>query len=200
MHFMGKPFLPGPPEFGAYLAEIRQYLALARHYTPEFILATFFGLSLDAASFHIDGLHHVAIYGGDYRREEDLEVWFDHVGGAQGVSRLRSGPSYIAPRRYGTPGYWFNCQLDGFDLEMFFNKHAGPWRDCTHGLKVSRMSHCALRVSEADHVVPLLEYFAHYPDIELLASSPRDELGHTYGHLMNTRTQCVLELVHEGGL
>lgn len=198
MYFIGEPFLPEPSGFQGYLARIRGYLGRARETSARSILELFFGRTLDPASFHIRGLHHVAVYLGDYRAEEEVERWLAFLRRVDGVSGVRCGPSYIAPRYHGAQAYWIDCHVDGAGAEMFTNKSMGLWESYEHAGKIARMSHFALAVEEAAHVRPLLDFFAHYPGFELLAFSPADELGHTYGHLLDGKTRRVLELVHSG--
>lgn len=195
MHFQGAPFLPEPAAFGRYLIDLRYYLERTRRLPVEEVLAAFLGFPVAPRAFHLRGLHHVAAYIGDYRREDEVERWLDFLSRAEGVAELRSGPSWIAPRFYGAPGYWISCRLDGVYTELFTVKHLAPWAGHEHAWKASRMSHFALLVDGASHVRPLLDWFAHYPGLAVLAFSQRDELGHTYGHLLHG--DRVLELVHE---
>jgi hypothetical protein len=196
MHFVGEPLLPDPLSFPRYLAKLAEYLDQATRLDPGEVLARFIGFPVDLRSFHIGELDHAGVYVGDYEREDQLEAWLDYLREVATVREVRWGPSYIAPRYHGTPGYWINCRLDSGDLEMFSCKHAGPWRDLDHPGKLARMSHFALSVDAAAHVKPVLDFFAHYPGIELLAFSATDELGHTYGHLVHQESNRVLELVH----
>src|SRR3712207_2468387 len=63
----------------------------------------------------IDGVHHVAFYLGDYARDEQVFAWFAHLEGLRSRKELLEvdmGPSYIAPKQYGTPGWWYSVTLD----------------------------------------------------------------------------------------
>ena len=196
MYFTALPFLPEQSAFGAYLDDMRRYAAEALRQAPDAILQSFLGFPVSAREHHVDGIHHAAFYIGDYRTDADVDRWLEFLHARRFLSDLRHGPSYIAPREYGTQGYWISCGLDGAPVEMFCNKTMGPWKNCDHRFKIARMSHFALFVSDACHVSALLTYFAHYNDISVLSYSERDTLGHTYGHLLNRKTECVLELAH----
>lgn len=129
MFFLGEPFLPNPAVFPAYLAAVGEYFRQARKLTAEEVLLSFFERALAPATFHIDSVHHVAVYLGDYLREEDFECWLAFLEQTDQVRDIQSGPSYISPRHYGAPGYWINCQMDDAELEMFSCKHVGTWAD-----------------------------------------------------------------------
>jgi hypothetical protein len=196
MRFSATAFVPGPDAFDAYIADVRRHVEHAFEVSPDGALLEFFGRPLDARSFDIVGLHHVGVYLGDYRHEEEIERWLELLSRAPDVERVRSGPSYIAPRFYGAPGYWIDCRLGGMNVELFSVKHVGAWAGCSQARKQARMSHAALLVDAAAHVEPLLHYFARRSGVTLLASSGDDELGHTYGHLLDAHTDRVLELVY----
>jgi hypothetical protein len=200
MPFAAAPLLPAISSFEAYLTAIRQYVRTACRVTPERVLKSFFGFQVSPRQHRIGRLHHVALYIGDYEAETDWEAWREFLSRNAGVRRLSWGPSYIAPRIYQTPGYWINCTLNGRSVEMFSNKSSGEWRDMHPTYKIHRMSHFALSVPRAIHLRALLTYWAHYQDISLLSFSPIDKLGHTYGHLLNRKTNEVLELTHQSSI
>jgi hypothetical protein len=197
MYFLGEETIPGAPAFPAYCGRIRAYLAQARSCTAEDAMAHFFGFALPAAAFPIVGIDHVALYLGDYSREESIDAWVEFLRDDASVGDVHHGPSYIAPKYYGTPGYWINCTVDGASVEMFSCKRYASWRGRDHLQKVGLMSHYALTVDDAAHVGPLITYFSQYPGLGRLAFVPGDELGHTYGHLINHAQGRVLELVHD---
>jgi hypothetical protein len=196
MEFTSDPFLPGPGGHAGYLNRIRRHLDRAAAVDADAALASFFGFRVPAGAFHIRGVHHVALYVGDYHREEEVEEWIDSLRGSPAVAALRSGPSYILPRHYGVPGHWMSCRVDGREVELFTARHAHPWRELDTRRKALRMSHFAVEAEQPLHVRPVLDYFAHYPGVELLSFSPGDELGHTYGHLLNRANDRVVELVY----
>jgi hypothetical protein len=196
MRFAAHEFVPEEAKFESYLEEMRQYVRIAGIRPPGEILEEFFEFPVSAREHHIEGVHHVAFYAGDYRTDAEVEGWLEFLRQSRSVSDLEYGPSYILPREYGTQGYWISCRLDKMAVEMFYSKNAGPWREHGQQYKIARMSHFALSVPQAFHLFPLLRYFAHYPDISVLSYSKEDVLGHTYGHLLNGKTDCVLELTH----
>jgi hypothetical protein len=193
----GNAQMPAAAEYEGSLQMIREQIDAAAALDCDGVLTRFCARPIHAAAFHVYGLHHVAVYLGDYESEDELASWMSHLEDVAGVADVRIGPSHVAPRHHGTPGYWMSCLLDGRYVEMFACKHVAPWAGLEHRVKVARMSHLALRVEDAEHVSPALQYLAHYPAIELLTFSLADDAGHTYGHLVNRDTDEVLELVHE---
>ena len=162
----------------------------------ESVLQSFLGRPLHPPTLHLGGLHHVAVYLGDYRQEQEVERWHESLQRCAAVAELETGPSYISPRYYGAPGWWASCRLGGLRVELFTVRHMGAWARLTPGDRTTRMSHFAVQVLGARHVQPLLEYLAREQGLRLLAFSPEDGLGHTYGHLLHEATGRVLELVH----
>lgn len=194
--FQGEESLPHPYEHQLYFSQISQYLDQTKNLTPNQVLRAFLGFELDCATLHLTGLDHVAVYLGDYLLEPQFENWLHFLEHEPRVDGLRFGPSYIAPRHYGTPGHWINCRVAGWNTEMFSCKRFGAWEGFAHCRKIRLMSHLALAVADGVHVKPVLDFLSHHPDVELLAFNAGDELDHTYGHLLNHRTHGVLELVH----
>jgi hypothetical protein len=196
MQFAASKFIPGEAMFESYLDEMRQYASAACTRHADEVLEEFFEFPVAAREHHIAGIHHVALYIGDYRTEAEVERWLEFLRHSHFVSDVECGPSYISPREYGTQGYWISCTLDGAPVEMFSSRNAGPWRGYDQHYKITRMSHFALSVPQALHLLPLLTYFAHYRGVLILSYSKEDVLGHTYGHLLNQNTDCVIELTH----
>ncbi|MFF1799200.1 hypothetical protein ACFVXQ_34175 [Kitasatospora sp. NPDC058263] len=162
-------------------------------------LLAFFGQPLDPRTLRLTGLHHVAVYLGDYRTEEEYEAWLETVRSHPGLGRVSAGPSHIAPRVHGTPGHWINLTTErGTEVEFFTCRAYGAWADEPPERKRALMSHLGLSVDTPDHVRRVLDYLAGFDSVEVLAYAPEDELGHTYGHLLRTDTDRVLELVHSG--
>jgi hypothetical protein len=114
------------------------------------------------------------------------------------LSNLRMGPSYIAPREYGTQGYWISADLAMAAVEIFAIKRSGTWQQFAPAKKAARMSHVALAVDHRSQVLQVITDLSRYPQIRVLSYSPEDELSHTYGHLLNENTNRVLEIVHVG--
>ncbi|MFG6447798.1 hypothetical protein ACG0Z6_06005 [Roseateles sp. BYS180W] len=152
---------------------------------------------------HWRGVHHVALYLGDY--DTDTQ-WLGFMAALQrqalalGVSVLDSGPSYIAPKRHGTQGWWTSLTLhDGSIIELFSCRLWGAWAAQPPLQRCTLMSHAALGLARRAHVLPTLQGLAAtHRELEVVAYTEGDELGHCYGHLLNHRTQRVLELVHAG--
>ena len=194
MVFTGPAWLPSAAAAGDQLGQLER--ALEAWTTPaEEVLSRFVGRSVSASSFHIRGIHHVAAYCGDYRSEAELFAWLDGLRQDARLSDLTWGPSYIAPRHYGTPGTWVSCRLAGRPVELFSCRHSGPWSDFPLHRRQALMSHVALAVDGAHHVEPVLRYLAHYPELDLLCFTAGDSLDHVYGHLVRTAPEAVLELV-----
>ncbi|MEE4591030.1 hypothetical protein V2J94_03810 [Streptomyces sp. DSM 41524] len=191
--------LPTGEEQERYLDSVLGWFKEAARTTPDTALTGFLGHPVDLRTLRITGLHHVAVYVGDYDREEDFDQWLALVEKSPDTEDVRSGPSHIAPREYGTPGHWINCRAHGQELELFTCRARGGWADRPAGQKNALMSHFGLAVDAPDHVRPLLDYLATFDGVELLTFAPEDELGHTYGHLLRRDTDRVLELVHPGG-
>jgi len=196
MQFGPREWIPEKAAFELYLDEILRHVQAAWRRHPDEILKEFFGFPIAAREHHICGLHHVALYIGDYRADAEVERCLEFLKHSRSISDLESGPSYISPREYGTQGYWISCSLEGIPVELFCNRNSGPWRGYDQQFKIRRMSHFALSVTQAWHLLPLLTYFAHYPNVSILSHSKLDVLGHTYGHLLNHETSCVIELTH----
>ncbi|GAA2809645.1 hypothetical protein RMN57_07015 [Kitasatospora sp. CM 4170] len=192
-------YLPTGADREPALKEVLDWADRAAATTTDDALLSFFGQPLDARTLRLTGLHHVAVYLGDYRREEDFEAWLETVREHPGLSRVSSGPSHIAPRVHGTPGHWINLTTErGTEVEFFTCRAYGEWAGLPADRKSSLMSHLGLSVDTADQVRRVLDYLAGFDSVELLAYAPEDELGHTYGHLLRTDTERVLELVHAG--
>ena len=195
--FAGPAFLPPPADVGAWLEPLSRFAGERAAASASGVLSAFMGWELPAEAFHLSRIDHVAVYLGDYRREEEVEVFLARLAAAPGVAELASGPSHIAPRFWETPGYWISLRLDGVPLEIFTCRHRAPWRARPIEERRALMSHDALAVEDASHVEPLLAYLAHYPGIERLCFSASDALGHIYGHLLAHAAARVLELVYD---
>lgn len=198
MLFSAPTMLPRGTERGSYLRDVLSFCDEAARSTADEVLASFFGHPVDPRTLRVTGLHHVAVYVGDYEREEDFDAWLALVRDLPGAKGVSSGPSHIAPREYGTPGHWINFTVDGLEVELFSCRHRGKWAERPVAEKNSLMSHFGLSVDAPDHVRPLLDFLASFEGVSLLAHAPADELGHTYGHLVRHDTGRVLELVHAG--
>ena len=150
----------------------------------------------------IDGVHHVAFYLGDYEREEQVFDWLTYLEELHTKKQLQEvnmGPSYIAPKEYGTPGWWYSVTLpDGLVAEMFTCRAFRNWAERSPQERVSLMSHVGILIKRENEVYSSLQILSRAnPAIETIAYVEEDEVGHTYGHLRNNREQRVVELVHQ---
>nr|ADZ13544.1 YtkR3 [Streptomyces sp. TP-A2060] len=198
MLFDAPAVLPPQDEHPAYLERIVDHLEQARRSTPEQVLKEFLGAPADPATLQVDGVHHVAVYAGDYVTEDDFDNWLASIEAFGAVRDVRHGPSYIAPRLYGTPGHWINLTVDGYEYELFNCRARGEWATFSVRRKTALMSHHALSVNRPEQVLAMLDFLGARPGIEQLAYTPADEIGHTYGHLQSAETGLVLEVVYAG--
>ncbi|MGH3902398.1 MAG: hypothetical protein ACRDTA_29920 [Pseudonocardiaceae bacterium] len=197
MLFDQKSVIPDPAGQDEYVATVLAYLNDAIRQTPQEILDQVLGRHCDVRTLGVVGLHHVAVYIGDYESEEQFASLLHTVLDTPGIENVATGPSHIAPRFYGTPGHWVNFRFGGNEYELFTCRQYGTWTTLPEREKATLMSHAGLAIDTAARVKPTLDYLAAtIPDVELLAFAPADDLGHTYGHLLNTRTNRVVELVY----
>nr|VFK25668.1 MAG: hypothetical protein BECKMB1821G_GA0114241_101522 [Candidatus Kentron sp. MB]VFK29657.1 MAG: hypothetical protein BECKMB1821I_GA0114274_101121 [Candidatus Kentron sp. MB]VFK74858.1 MAG: hypothetical protein BECKMB1821H_GA0114242_101121 [Candidatus Kentron sp. MB] len=165
-------------------------------------LQEFLGETVEQDVHGIEDLHHVAVYLGDYTDDRDVEIWHRFLLElkAQGtLSKVQYGPSYVAPKYYGTQGWWFSLErAEGLSVEVFCCRHHGRWSRYKPEQRYRLMSHAAVSVSTADGVERALSALTSQLGVKMLMHTVEDELGHTYGHLLNETTLCVLELVHQG--
>lgn len=160
------------------------------------------GAAPDGAADRVCGVNHIAVYIGDYQSEDEVLAWHAYLRGLRDDGDIASvdiGPSYISPRQYGTQGWWLSVALpEGGTIETFACKDFGPWRERTVGERRALMSHAALEVRTEGDVRSVLEGFAaHAADLEIIAYTEADEVGHTYGHLRNNSTGTVVEIVYQ---
>jgi hypothetical protein len=186
--------LPPPAEHGSYLSNVLAALQRARRRPAQAVLEDFLGTAADAETLGVTGLHHVAAYVGDYEQEAEFEQWCEYVRLSSRVNDVQHGPSYVAPRLYGTPGHWINFTSEGEEYELFSCRASGHWTTLTRQDKQTLMSHYALRVQVPEQVGALLNFLSSRPSIEQIAYTPADGIGHTYGHLRHDRR--VLEIVY----
>ena len=151
------------------------------------------------------GVHHVGIYLGDYDHEDEALAWSAYLAGRQDDGTVISadvGPSYIAPKQYGTQGWYGSVVFpDGVALETFTCKRYGPWSQLSIDQRRALMSHVALEVRAEPDVRHVLESMqAEVSWLEVIAFTEADELGHTYGHLRNNRSSSVVEIVHQAAV
>lgn len=198
MLFDAPAVLPPPDEHPAHLDRLLDHLVRARATPPARVLEEFLDAPADPATLGVDGVHHVAVYTGDYLTEDDFDDWLASVESHGAFRDVRTGPSWIAPRRYGTSGHWINLTADGDEYELFTCRARGEWADYGARRRAALMSHHGLSVRDPEQVGAVMDFLGARPGVEQIARTPADELGHTYGHLLNTRSELVLEIVHAG--
>lgn len=148
------------------------------------------------------GVNHIGVYLGDYTNDDDVFAWHAYLKTLQtagDIADLDMGPSYIAPRQYGTPGWWISLTLaDHRVIETFTCRSFGRWLDRPVPERFRLMSHVALDVHTVDDVQSVLTALNRDADhLEAIAYTEADEMGHTYGHLRNNLTRSVLEIVYD---
>lgn len=150
----------------------------------------------------LSGVNHIGVYLGDYATDDEVFHWNAHLEGlaeAGQIASVEMGPSYISPRQYGTPGWWISVALpDGGVIETFACRQFGPWLDRPVPERARLMSHVAMEVASATDVRAVLDRLDRaVEDLEAIAYTEADEVGHTYGHLRNNVTRAVLEIVYD---
>lgn len=185
-------------DIDCFTGTLAAYTQGMRGLSPSRHLSSFLGYEADARSYGVQRIDHVALYAGDYRVDQEFEAWFERLLQQGVLSDVETGPSYIAPRHYGTQGYWISAALSGAAIELFAMKRAGNWQKFSPLKKAARMSHIALGIDDRAEVLPVLTRLAGSADVSILSYSPDDELSHCYGHVLNSRTDEVLEIVHTG--
>lgn len=148
------------------------------------------------------GVNHIGVYLGDYLDDDELFAWTRYLDGRRAEGEIRgyeTGPSYIAPRQYGTPGWWVSITLeDGGVIETFTCRRFGPWQERGVEERQRLMSHVAIEVGSPEAVRAVLDSLdGGSPDLESIAYTEGDDVGHTYGHVRNNTTQAVLEIVYD---
>ncbi len=193
-----------PAEFDSLWSAVQGLSNSWRNVEPTGYLSRWAGCEVSSLS---DGrllrVHHIGVYMGDYDAESDALAWNEYLLGLadQGrVAAVEIGPSYIAPRQYGTQGWLSSVTLcSGAVLETFTCKRYGRWKDLTIKQRQMLMSHAALQVQEVGDVRFVLDGVAgRSRSTEIIAFTESDEFGHTYGHLRNNTTGSVVEIVHQG--
>ncbi len=185
--------------FGQLWCALGRLVADDRRLDPARLLADFLGQPADPHPLRITGLHHTAAYLGDYTSEDEIDAWHAFLDARRAAGELRAvdrGPSYLAPKYYGTPGWWFLVEApEGGVTEMFACRSWGRWAQLAAAARCGLMSHRALAVDTADGVRAALAELGRREGLELIAFVEDDELGHTYGHVRHNGRQSVLEIV-----
>jgi hypothetical protein len=192
--------VPGE-RFPELWAALERLVARDRRLGPERVLAEFLGEAADPRALRVTGLHHSAAYLGDYAHEDEVDAWQAFLEARRAAGELRAlerGPSYLAPKHYGTPGWWFSARrADGGLTEMFACRRFGPWARLDAQARCGLMSHRALSVATPGDVRAALDALLRHEGTELIAFVAGDELGHTYGHVRHGARRAVLEIVAE---
>lgn len=199
------PF-PGRGRFGETWALLLQMAESLRRIDPADFLDDFCGDETESwREVHeaLAGVHHVAFYLGDYEDDRQVFDWVDFLRVLVADEEIRSvdmGPSYIAPKQYGTPGWWFSVTLpDGFVIEMFTCRTFGGWIERPPQERADLMSHLALAVESEPAVLAVMDHLVRSSEsLESIALVERDEVGHTYCHIRNNRKNRVVEIVYDG--
>jgi hypothetical protein len=182
-------------DYGKYLELIFQHLQAVADSAPQEVLDDALGVPADVATLGVTGVHHVAVYVGDWDKEQQVQQLFEALRTHQGVTDVLTGPSTIAPREYGTPAFWANFTVAGIAGELFTCRHSGPWVTLDPQHRARLMSHVGLAVANPSWVRPVLDLLACNDGVDLLAYAPADEIGHTYGHLINRSAGTLVEIV-----
>lgn len=165
----------------------------------EEIIDEFFGQKPRVPQLLKLGIHHVAIYMGDYSRESQIHVFAGCLQSflSNEIKSMEYGPSYIAPKEYGTPGWWFTIRLNNDEeLELFTCESFGQWREKDPDEKEKLMSHYALQVDSMEQLEQLIGELKRYDDIRMIMYTEHNDLGHTYAHFKNLTNHRVLELIY----
>jgi hypothetical protein len=194
-------FLLAPGVFDERLFAATEAFEVASRQALVTGIRTFAPRSLrEAVSECVSGLHHVATYIGDYCDESTVDGWHHflqervHDGSLRQVIR---GPSHIAPREYGTPGWWFVLEAPHALIEVFTCRAYGRWATLSRRRKTRLMSHVALTVHDVASLIRAIAIFRQSPDNEVIAHVRDDVCKCEYAHIRNNRTDRVLELVSE---
>ena len=198
----GSPAFPSAAEFDSTWKGLLRVWGEWKEVDCATYLRAWGGISPDEGLGRFVGVSHIGVYLGDYQLDEEVFAWRAHLlerTRRQEVLGVEIGPSYISPRQYGTQGWWLSISLPGGGiLETFACKAFGPWLERPPQERRALMSHVALEVREEGDVRHVLERFeGQSADLEIIAYTEGDEVGHTYGHLRNNGTKTVLEIVYQ---
>lgn len=165
------------------------------------ILYEYLNAREDTDSNEIRDIHHIAIYIGDYYEDNiifSLADFFKNKEEQNKIQSINFGPSYISPKYYGTPGWWFSIHTqDGSVIELFSCLAFGNWVIRSKKERSDLMSHFAVEVNTENRVKKLLDHYSQRENIKLITYVEKNELGHTYGHLFNELNNKVIELIYE---
>lgn len=170
-----------------------------RHMAVADILRDFMGRQIEESIYPFQSVHHLGLYVGDYHDESEVDALYEFLLLKQTEDEAKvigRGPSYVAPRHYGTPGWWFSLVLDGqTTVELFTCRYYGPWTNFSASDRISLMSHKAIAVAARDEVLPLLQEFEKVYRVNILTYTENDHAGEVYGHLLNRNNKRVMEVI-----
>lgn len=164
------------------------------------ILEHYFGSSINKELFKNAFISHKGIYLGDYNCENSamkFKLYLDKISGTI-VDNVEYGPTYISPKFYGTPGWWysFNLKEKNCDIELFTCRDFGEWSTYNQEKKQTLMSHYAIGVKTLDEFYNIYEEIKQIDSYEILVLTENDVVGHTYAHFKNRTTEEVLEVIY----
>lgn len=107
------------------------------------------------------------------------------------------GPSYIAAKEYGTPGWWFTINTgNNIGLELFTCESFGEWKEKEEHIKTSLMSHYALESGSYDRLDALIKDMENISGIKKIMYTEDKVNKHVYAHFKNVKNNRVLELIY----
>lgn len=167
--------------------------------TVEAVLDYYFGDKANKELFKDAYIAHTAIYMGDYEDEsfiEEVKAYLQNVKDKM-IDNLEYGPTYISPKYYGTPGWWFSFHLlsNNSDVELFTCRNYGEWREYSAEKKNTLMSHYAVGVKTKEDFYKIYYTLKENDNLEAFVLTENDVVGHTYAHFKNKETLDVLEVI-----
>lgn len=167
--------------------------------TVEAVLDYYFSDKADKKLFQDSYIAHTGIYMGDYEDEcfiEEIKAYLENIKGKR-ISNLEYGPTYISPKYYGTPGWWFSFHLlsDNSEVELFTCRNYGRWSEYSLEKKITLMSHYAIGVKTKENFYKIYDALKENENFEAFVMTDNDVVGHTYAHFKNKETLDVLEII-----
>ncbi|WP_051685096.1 AMP-binding protein [Clostridium sp. KNHs205] len=145
---------------------------------------------------YIRGIHHRAYYIGTYQEEETVEGLCNFLSGRTEVSNLAYGPSYIAPKYYEAPGWWISLNIEECHIELFIVREFGKWLGFDEKKKQSLMSHCAIELRDRQTFYSCVRKAGKVKGMQMLMFHKERDVGYTYTHLLDTRSNKVIEVIY----
>lgn len=167
--------------------------------TVEAVLDYYFDDKYDKELFQDAYIAHIGIYMSDYEDESFIEEVKSYLENAKDkkITNLAYGPTYISPKYYGTPGWWFSFQIlsENFDVELFTCRNYGSWSEYSADKKTTLMSHYAIGVKIKEDFYKIYDAIRENDNFEAFVLTENDVVGHTYAHFKNKKTLDVLEVI-----